>query len=90
MCGHEAERDHPALLAALRGQAAYVGLLGARRRLAPRLEALRADGVSQEALTRLRAPIGLDLGGKAPFEVAIAVLAEMILVRRTGSGVARA
>ena len=54
----------------------------ARRRLPPRLEALRAAGIGQEALAGLHAPIGLNLGGKAPFEVAIAVLAEMTLVRR--------
>lgn len=82
VCGHEAGRDHAALVAALSGEAAYVGLLGARRRLAPRLEALRRAGVEETALASLRAPIGLDLGGKAPFEVAIAVMAEMILVRR--------
>jgi xanthine dehydrogenase accessory factor len=84
VCGHEPERDHAALVSALSGQAAYVGLLGARRRLEPRLTALREAGVADDALDRLRAPIGLDLGGKAPFEVAIAVLAEMILVRRGG------
>lgn len=82
VCGHDDARDHPALVAALGGQAAYVGLLGARRRLPPRLEALRLAGIGQEALARLHAPIGLDLGGKAPFEVAIAVLAEMTQVRR--------
>jgi len=82
VASHDADTDHPALVAALRSSAAYVGLLGARRRLPDRLAALKAAGVSDEALDRLHAPIGIDLGGKAPWEVAISVLGEMIQNRR--------
>jgi xanthine dehydrogenase accessory factor len=82
VCGHEPEQDHAALMVALPSDASYVGLLGARRRLPERLARLRAEGLSERDLTKLRAPIGLDLGGKAPFEVAVAVIGEMIAARQ--------
>ena len=81
VCGHEPEQDHAALLAALPSDAPYVGLLGARRRLPERLARLRSDGISTRDLAKLRAPIGLDLGGKAPFEVAVAVIGEVMASR---------
>lgn len=83
IASHDADTDHPALVTALTSSAAYVGLLGARRRLPERLSALKAAGVSDEAIARLHAPIGMDLGGKAPWEVAISVLGEMIQVRQS-------
>lgn len=89
ICGHDIEIDHAALLAALPSPAPYVGLLGARRRLGERLERLRAAGVSDRDLARLRAPIGLDLGGKAPWEVAVATIGEVVAVRRATTGEAR-
>ena len=82
IASHDADTDHPALVTALKSSAAYVGLLGARRRLPERLAALKAAGVSDEAIAHLHAPIGMDLGGKAPWEVAISVLGEMIQKRR--------
>lgn len=87
---HELESDEAALAAALPSPARYVGVLGARRRLPERLARLRALGVREPDLARLHAPIGLDLGGKAPFEIAVSVLAEIIgerqgaPARRTG------
>jgi xanthine dehydrogenase accessory factor len=78
---HDWETDQDALLTALPSTAGYVGVLGARRRLPERLDRLRAAGVSEAALDRLRAPIGLELGGKAPWEVAIAVIAQIIAER---------
>ncbi|KSB88524.1 xanthine dehydrogenase [Caulobacter vibrioides] len=81
VCSHDMALDHEALLAALPSPAPYVGLLGARRRLSERLYALKADGLTERDLAKLRAPIGLDLGGKAPFEVAVAVIGEIIATR---------
>jgi len=78
---HDWEVDQASLVAALPSQAAYVGVLGARRRLPERLTRLRAAGVGEAALARLKGPIGLDLGGKAPWEVAVAVIAEIIADR---------
>ena len=73
---HDTELDEDALTAALASPAPYVGVLGARRRLPERLERLKRRGVSAEHLRRLRGPIGLDLGGKSPFEIAVGVMAE--------------
>ncbi|HVM99844.1 MAG TPA: XdhC family protein [Caulobacteraceae bacterium] len=78
---HEAEADHAALTAALPSQAFYVGALGARRRAADRLAWLRASGVGEGDIARLKTPIGLAIGGKAPWEVAISVLGEITQVR---------
>ncbi len=74
---HDTEIDETALVAALPSPAVYVGVLGARRRLGERLARLAALGIGPDDLARLRGPIGLDLGGKAPFEIAVAVLAEV-------------
>lgn len=81
VCAHDMETDHEALLAALPSPAPYVGVMGARRRLNERLDRLGADGISAAMLARLKAPIGLDLGGKAPWEVAVAVIGEIIAAR---------
>ncbi len=87
---HDWDVDQDALLAALPSPASYVGVLGARRRLPERLARLRAAGIDEASLARLRGPIGLDLGGKAPWEVAVAVIAEIIAERTARSGDAHA
>jgi xanthine dehydrogenase accessory factor len=84
VASHDAELDHAALTAALPSPAFYVGALGARRRLPERQAQLRHAGISQAHIARLHAPIGLDLGGKAPWEVAVAVLAEITAERWRG------
>ena len=89
ICGHDLDIDHAALLTALPSAAPYVGLLGARRRLGERLDRLRAAGVEERDLKKLRAPIGLDLGGKAPFEVAVAVIGEIMATRHGQPALAR-
>ncbi|HZK98439.1 MAG TPA: XdhC family protein [Caulobacteraceae bacterium] len=78
---HDPHIDHAALMAALPSRAFYVGALGARRRLSDRQAGLRAAGMAEAAIARMRAPIGLAIGGKAPWEVAIATLAEIVAVR---------
>lgn len=81
---HDWDTDQDGLLAALPSAASYIGVLGARRRLPERLMRLRAAGIDEGALARLKAPIGLDLGGKAPWEVAVSVIAEIIAQRARG------
>ncbi|MDB5463266.1 MAG: hypothetical protein JWP23_1655 [Phenylobacterium sp.] len=78
---HDLETDRAALRAALPSQAGYVGLLGARRRIGDRLAPLRAEGAPESAFARLHAPIGLDIGGKAPWEVAVSVIGEIMALR---------
>ncbi|MGW0661841.1 XdhC family protein [Streptodolium elevatio] len=83
---HDAKFDIPLLERALRLPVAYVGAMGSRRTHETRLEKLRALGLTEAELSRLRSPIGLDLGARTPEETAIAVAAEIIAHRRGGSG----
>jgi xanthine dehydrogenase accessory factor len=78
---HDPKLDDPAITAALGSPAFYVGALGSRRTQQKRRERLLAAGVSEASLARLRAPIGLDLGGRSPEEIALAVMAEVVAVR---------
>jgi len=80
---HDPKLDDPALQIALRSDAYYVGALGSRRTNQERLGRLREAGLSEEHISRLHAPIGLDLGGSSPGEIAVSILAEMIQVRNS-------
>lgn len=73
--------DEEALEAALGTPAAYVALVGSRKRAAAVLETLRASGVPEEDLERVRAPAGLDLGPIRHEEIGIAILAEIVKLR---------
>jgi xanthine dehydrogenase accessory factor len=75
---HESHHDEPFLAAALASDAAYVGAVGSRRVQQQRREALAAGGLDDAALDRLRGPAGLDLGGSAAAEVALAIAAEIV------------
>jgi xanthine dehydrogenase accessory factor len=66
--------------------ARYIGMIGSRRRTTTIRERLRREGVAPELLRRVRAPIGLDIGALTPEEIALAILAEIVLVRRGGTG----
>ncbi len=66
--------------------ARYIGMIGSRRRTTTIREHLKHDGVSPEMLRRVHAPIGLDIGALTPEEIAFAILAEIVLVRRGGTG----
>ncbi len=79
---HDPKIDDPALEAALASDAFYIGCLGSRRTHGKRLERLTAAGFSEEALNRLHAPIGLDIGAVGPAEIAVSILAEIVQRRR--------
>lgn len=83
---HDMKFDEPAVVEALRRGCRYVGAVGSRRTQAERRSRLLAAGVPRQDLERLRGPIGLDLGGRLPAEIALAVLAEVVADRRGGSG----
>lgn len=83
VASHQPDLDREALIAALSSEAFYVGLLGARRRLPDTLAALKAANIPPDALKRLYAPVGLDIAGKAPWEVAISVLAQVTQLRHS-------
>jgi xanthine dehydrogenase accessory factor len=79
---HDPRIDDMALMEALTGAAWYVGALGSRRTTEKRLERLRQLGLSETQLSALHAPVGLDIGSKTPMEIAVAILAELVRLRR--------
>lgn len=78
---HDPKFDVPAVLAALRTDVGYLGAMGSRRTTDDRNRRLRDEGVSDEQLRRIMAPIGLDLGARTPEETAVSILAEVIATR---------
>ncbi len=83
---HDVKFDEPAIIEALRRGCRYVGAVGSRKTQADRRARLLAAGVSADQLERLRGPVGLDLGGRAPAETALAILAEIVAERYGGTG----
>jgi xanthine dehydrogenase accessory factor len=69
----------------MRAGCRYVGAMGSRRTQQGRRERLLAAGLSEADLDRLRGPIGLDLGGREPAEMALAILAEIVAQRNDAS-----
>ncbi|PUE06657.1 hypothetical protein B9Z51_11920 [Limnohabitans sp. T6-5] len=81
---HDPKLDDMALLEALNSQAFYVGALGSRRNQATRKQRLAEHfGLTEEALARLHGPVGLSLGAKTPAEIAISIVAEIVLVKNS-------
>jgi xanthine dehydrogenase accessory factor len=81
--------DEAALRTALHTPTPYIGMIRSRAKCQTILDHLRADGYGDDALSCVYAPIGLDLGGPSPEEIAVAILAEVIAVRRGGKGGSR-
>ena len=79
---HDPKIDDPALIAALRADCFYIGALGSRKTHAKRVERMMAEGFSQDDLSRIHAPIGLDIGSVSPAEIAVSVLGEIIAALR--------
>jgi xanthine dehydrogenase accessory factor len=83
---HDPKIDEPALVAALSADIGYVGAIGSQRAQADRRARLRAAGVDDANLARLHAPIGLDLGGREPAEIGLAIVAELVAARHGREG----
>lgn len=81
---HDPKLDDPALIKALASPAFYVGALGSARTHAKRVARLTEAGLGDQ-VARIHAPVGLDLGGRAPSEIAVSILAEVIQVRYRGA-----
>lgn len=79
---HDPQVDAPALAAALRGGAGYVGALGSRHTQEARRARLTERGFDPDELARIHGPVGLDLGARTPEEVALAICAEILAARR--------
>jgi xanthine dehydrogenase accessory factor len=88
LVAHDYKYDVPVLRHALTGPVGYIGLLGSSRRGAAILDLLREDGVAEDALERVRVPIGLDLGAQSAPEIALAIMAEILMVQRGATGLA--
>lgn len=82
--GHK--QDETSLRCLVDRPAAYLGMIGSKRRTGAVLQHLEDDGFDREALARVRTPIGLDIGAETPEEIAVSILAEMIMTRRGGTG----
>jgi xanthine dehydrogenase accessory factor len=83
---HDVKFDEPAIVEALRRGCRYVGAVGSRKTQAERRARLREAGVTDDDLARVHGPIGLDLGGRAPAETALAIMAEIVAERYGASG----
>ncbi|RLT36387.1 MAG: xanthine dehydrogenase [Chloroflexi bacterium] len=77
---HDEKLDNPALLVALNSPVRYIGALGSKRTHASRVAALKAEGATDAQIARIHAPIGLDLGGRRPEEIAVAIIAQIVQV----------
>ncbi|MFI1755351.1 XdhC family protein [Streptomyces sp. NPDC020571] len=84
---HDAKFDVPLLTEALRRPVAFVGAMGSRRTHEDRDRRLREAGLTEDELSGLRSPIGLDLGARTPEETALSIAAEIVAARRGGTGV---
>lgn len=84
---HDPKFDVPLLEVALRTPVGYLGAMGSRRTHSDRLDRLRDRGLTEDELSRLHAPIGLDIGARTPEETAVSIAAEIIAQRWGGSGV---
>ncbi|MGZ3640349.1 MAG: XdhC family protein [Ktedonobacterales bacterium] len=82
--GHRSDKD--ALRAALETNAGYVGMIGSPSKVRNIFRTLLRDGISQEQIERVYAPIGLDLRAETPDEIALSIAAELLMWRRGGTG----
>lgn len=83
---HDPKFDEPAIRGALDTPARYIGAVGSRKTARERLERLREGGVPEDQIARIHGPIGLDIGGGSPEEMAISILAEILSVAHGRGG----
>lgn len=81
--GHQYDLD--CLRSVIGTQAGYIGMIGSRRKVQATLQLLVGEGISPEILARVRAPIGLDLGGQSPEEIGVSIAAEVVATFKGGN-----
>lgn len=81
---HDPKIDDPALHILLKSEVAYLGALGSRKTHQQRCQRLKEAGFSEDAIARIRGPVGLDIGASAPAEIALSIMAEVVQTRRKG------
>lgn len=79
---HDPKLDDPAVKTALQHHPAYIGVLGSRKTHEKRFQRLLAEGVTEEQLRRVHAPIGLNIGAATPAEITVSIMAEIVAQRR--------
>jgi xanthine dehydrogenase accessory factor len=82
--GHEHDRD--ALRQVMSSPASYIGMIGSRRKVKMVFDELQKDGIAEETLAAVHAPTGLDIHAETPEEIALSIMAEIVMVRRGGKG----
>ncbi len=80
------DSDEPALERAVRSEARYIGMVGSRRKVAVIFRNLEEKGIDPAMLKRVHAPIGLDIQAETPAEIAVSIIAEIIMARNGGTG----
>jgi len=78
--------DKTGLPALLESQAGYIGVIGSRKRWSETVKSLNETGISDEQLIRVHSPIGLGIGAETPEEIAVSIMAEVLMLRGSGSG----
>jgi xanthine dehydrogenase accessory factor len=78
--------DAAGMPALLDSSAGYIGVIGSRRRWATTVKALRGTGISPESIARVHSPIGLELHAETPNEIAVSIMAEILMIRDKGTG----
>jgi len=86
LLSHDLKLDLPALRLTLRSPVRYIGALGSKKTHAKRVAALREEGFTDAEIARIHSPIGLDLGGRRPEEIAVSIIAEIVAVSHGGAG----
>ena len=78
--------DIAGLPALLETQAGYIGIIGSRKRWSETVKSLNEAGITDEQLKRVHSPIGLEIGAETPEQIAVSILAEVLMLRGNGSG----
>jgi len=82
---HDPKLDDPAIRAALASAVFYLGCLGSKRTHAKRVARLTEAGFTEGQIARIHAPVGLDLGGRTPGEIAVSIMAQIVTVLRNAA-----
>lgn len=80
---HDPKFDEPALRVLLARNVGYIGAIGGRATTKERAERLKREGITEEEVTRIHAPIGLKIGATSPEEIALAIMAEIVAIRHS-------
>jgi len=82
---HGHSYDEIALKSVINSDAAYIGMIGSREKTEQVMNNLKASGISEDKLNKVYAPIGLNIGGRSPKEIAFSIMAEVLLIKNGGS-----